>query len=65
MILQVCPWSSELRELRSQSHLAKGDTESAIMDLRSATKLLPDNTDGYYKTSLLLYRLGKLADSLK
>jgi len=35
------------------------------MDLRSATKLLPDNTEGFYKISSLQYRLGHLSDSLK
>ncbi|XKL60551.1 hypothetical protein PGB90_007608 [Kerria lacca] len=64
-IIESCPWSSNLRELRSKSYLEIGDTDSAILDLRSATKLLSDNTDGFYKLSQLQYRLGRLSESLK
>lgn len=65
IVLQRCPWSPALRELRSTCHLKLGDTEAAIHDLRSANKLLPDNTGGYYKISQMQYQLGQLSDSLK
>lgn len=64
-VIEACPWSPTLRELRSACHLERGDTEAAILDLRSATKLLTDNTEGFFKIAMLQYRLGKLADSLK
>uniref|UniRef100_A0A0A9YQS7 DnaJ subfamily C member 3 n=1 Tax=Lygus hesperus TaxID=30085 RepID=A0A0A9YQS7_LYGHE len=64
-IIEVCPWSSYLRELRSQCYVALNDPLSAILDLRSTTKLQSDNTDGFYKLSLLHYQLGMAHESLK
>lgn len=64
-IVEVCPWAPHLRELRAESHAALGDHMSAISDIRSTTKLLADNTEGYYKLSSLLYRLGQVEESLK
>lgn len=64
-IIEVCPWSSYLRELRSQCYVALNDPLSAILDLRSTTKLQSDNTEGFYKLSLLLYQLGHAQESLK
>ncbi|CAB0017743.1 unnamed protein product [Nesidiocoris tenuis] len=61
----VCPWSSYLRELRSQCYVALNDPLSAILDLRSTTKLQSDNTDGFYKLSILHYQLGQAHESLK
>ncbi|BES97924.1 DnaJ domain [Nesidiocoris tenuis] len=64
-IIEVCPWSSYLRELRSQCYVALNDPLSAILDLRSTTKLQSDNTDGFYKLSILHYQLGQAHESLK
>nr|ATU82884.1 secreted Fis1 TPR C containing protein [Pristhesancus plagipennis] len=64
-IIEVCPWSSYLRELRSQCYVALNDPVSAILDLRSTTKLQSDNTDGLYKLSLLHYQLGQAQESLR
>ncbi|XP_012259712.1 dnaJ homolog subfamily C member 3 [Athalia rosae] len=64
-IVEVCPWAPHLREWRAESHAALGDHMSAISDIRSTTKLLADNTQGYYKLSSLLYRLGQVEESLK
>lgn len=64
-IVEVCPWAPHLRELRAESHAALGDHMSAISDIRSTTKLLADNTEGYFKLSSLLYRLGQVDEALK
>ncbi|XP_046741503.1 dnaJ homolog subfamily C member 3 [Diprion similis] len=64
-IIEICPWASHLRELRAESHAALGDYMSAVSDIRSTTKLLADNTQGYFKLSSLLYRLGQVDESLK
>ena len=64
-IIESCPWSSYLRELRAECHVALGDYMSAISDTRSTTKLLSDNTEGFFKLSSLYYRLGQVDEALK
>lgn len=64
-LIEVCPWSPRLRELRAEAHTVMGDYMNAISDIRSTTKLLSDNTQGFFKLSALLYRLGHVDDSLK
>lgn len=65
-ILEVCPWSVKLRELRADFYIDyHDDITSAISDIRFTTKLVPDNTNGYYKLSSMLYRLGNVDDALK
>ncbi|XP_075236195.1 dnaJ homolog subfamily C member P58IPK [Lycorma delicatula] len=64
-VIESCPWSSRHRELRSVCHVALGDTMSAILDLRSTTKLQPDNTAGYFKLAILHYQLGQPQESLR
>ncbi|XP_034232660.1 dnaJ homolog subfamily C member 3 [Thrips palmi] len=64
-ILEICPWSSMLRELRAEAHTALGDSMAAISDIRSTTRLLSDNTAGFFKLSLLYYKLGQAPESLK
>ncbi|XP_033225841.1 dnaJ homolog subfamily C member 3 [Belonocnema kinseyi] len=64
-IIESCPWSPSLRELRAECHVALGDYMNAISDIRSTTKLLSDNTEGYFKLSSLLYRLGQVDEALK
>lgn len=64
-LIEVCPWSSYLRERRAECHVALGDYISAISDIRSTTKLLSDNTEGFFKLSTWLYRLGDVDEALK
>lgn len=64
-LLEICPWSSKFRKLRSDLHLENGDRVGAVSDLRSATRLEADNTDGYYELAKLLYSLGQASDALK
>lgn len=64
-VIEVCPWSSEMRELRSMCYLQTGDTMSAILDLRSTTKLQSDNTKSYFKLAMLHYKLGQAQESLR
>lgn len=64
-IIEICPWSSSLRERRAESHLALGDHMSAISDIRSTTKLSSDNTEGYFKLSTLIYHIGQVEEALK
>lgn len=64
-ILEICPWSSSLRERRAESHVILGDYMSAISDIRSTTKLLSDNTEGFFKLAVWLYRLGQVDEALK
>lgn len=54
-----------LRELRSEAYSALGDHMAAISDIRSTTRLQSDNTAGFYKLSLLHYKLGQSPESLK
>ncbi|XP_046670513.1 dnaJ homolog subfamily C member 3 [Homalodisca vitripennis] len=65
MIIEDCPWSYEMRELRSMAYVATGDTTSAILDLRSANKLQSDSTAGYLKLAMLHYQLGQAQESLR
>lgn len=46
-------------------HLDNHDELSAIADLKFATKLQSDNTEGYYKLASLLYQIGYATDALK
>lgn len=68
-LLEISPWSAELRELRAQSNLAIGDRLSAVSDFRSVNRLMQDGSDDLtshiFKLSKLLYELGHAADSLK
>lgn len=64
-IIEVCPWSPNLREHRAENYIILGDYISAISDIRSTTKLLSDNTEGFFKLSSWLYRLGQVEDALK
>lgn len=64
-LLEISPWSRELREIRADSYIAMGDILAAISDLRSVNRLTQDSTDGYFKISNLLYQLGHASDALK
>lgn len=64
-LLEISPWSSELREQRANSYINEDDILSAVSDLRSVNRLSQDSTDGYYRLSTLLYQMGHAADALK
>lgn len=64
-LLEISPWSKELREMRADSHIAVGDILSAVSDLKSVNRLTQDSTDGYFKLSHLLYQIGHASDALK
>lgn len=64
-VIEVCPWSAELRERRAECYEALEDYVSAISDVRSTTKLQSDNMQGFLKLATLHYRLGQVDESLK
>lgn len=63
--LEVSPWAADLYEFRSELHMLNGDEMSAISDIKAATKLQSDSTDGYFKLAQLLYKAGQATESLK
>lgn len=68
-LLEISPWSPDLRELRAQSNLAVGDRMSAVSDFKSVNRLMQDGSDDLtthiFKLAKLLYELGDAANSLK
>ncbi|XP_065888619.1 dnaJ homolog subfamily C member 3-like [Dysidea avara] len=64
-IIEKCPWSVEMRELRARCYEYTGDFHSAILDLRPTTKLVSDNTAAHLKISHLHYHLGEAEESLR
>lgn len=64
-VIEVCPWAHEIRQLRAESHIKNGELMAAISDIRSATRLQTDFTQGYFRLSTLLYELGHATDALK
>lgn len=58
MFLKVCVWDAELRELRAECFIKEGEPRKAISDLKAASKLKNDNTEAFYKISILYYQLG-------
>lgn len=42
-----------------------GESFKAIGDIKSTTKLVTDNTEGFLKISNMYYQLGEAEDSLK
>lgn len=64
-LLEVSPWSVELRESRADCYINEQDILSAVSDLRSVNRLSQDSTAGYYRLSTLLYQLGHASDALK
>jgi DnaJ homolog subfamily C member 3 len=64
-LLEISPWSAEIRETRAHCYLWSGDKIAAISDMRSVNRLSQDSTTGYFKLSKLLYELGHAVDALK
>ncbi|CDW54126.1 DnaJ protein subfamily C [Trichuris trichiura] len=51
------PWSARLRLKRAECYERLGVLQKAISDIRSATRLVPDNTKALYKASQFSYML--------
>lgn len=64
-LLEICPWSVEIREARAQSYIRVGDRLAAVNDFRSVNRLSHDSTEGYYTLSKILYDLGDSGSALK
>ncbi|XP_058450318.1 dnaJ homolog subfamily C member 3 [Malaya genurostris] len=64
-LLEMCPWSVEIREARAQAYIRIGDRLAAVSEYRSVNRLCQDSTEGYYTLSKLLYDLGDSASALK
>jgi len=64
-MLEISPWSPDLRESRAAAYLKLNDHLAAVSDLRSVNKLTQDSTDGFLKLAELLYDIGHAVDSLK
>ncbi|XP_053694100.1 dnaJ homolog subfamily C member 3 [Sabethes cyaneus] len=64
-LLEMCPWSVEIRETRAQAYIRIGDRLAAVSEYRSVNRLSLDSTEGYYTLSKLLYDLGDSAAALK
>jgi DnaJ homolog subfamily C member 3 len=44
-LLEISPWSAEIRELRAKSNLMIGDRIAAVSDFRSVNRLMQDGSD--------------------
>jgi len=64
-VLKSCPWSTEVHQLRSECFLKVGEPGKAILDIHALAKLIPDNTDAYYRLSELHYSMGEADLALK
>ncbi|KAI8740147.1 dnaJ subfamily C member 3 isoform X2 [Biomphalaria glabrata] len=62
--IELCPWDTDLREMRADAFIAQGEYFKAISDIRPTAKLTPDNTRAFFKMSLLHYKMGEEVDSL-
>lgn len=58
-ILESCPWSTDVHELRSECYLKIGEVGKAVLDIHALAKLIPDNTDAYHRLSELHYAMGE------
>ncbi|KHJ43733.1 tetratricopeptide repeat protein [Trichuris suis] len=64
-IRRAMPWSERLRLKRAECYEHLGALQKAISDIRSATRLVPDNTKAMYKASQFSYMLGNLHDAIE
>ncbi|XP_059169976.1 dnaJ homolog subfamily C member 3-like [Physella acuta] len=62
--IELCPWDTDLREMRAEAYIAQGEYFKAISDIRPTAKLMPDNTKAYMKMSTLHYQMGEEEESL-
>lgn len=64
-LLEVSPWSIEIRKARAEQYEYQNDYISAISDLIAINKLTQDNTNGFYRVAELLYRIGRATKALE
>ena len=62
--VNLSPWNYRHRTLLSAIEEAKGDRAAAEKSLRDALRLAPNNTDVHWRLANLLFRQGKVAQSL-
>jgi hypothetical protein len=62
--IKLSPWEYKHRLLLSAIEEAKGDRTAAEKTLRDALKLAPSNTNVHWRLANLLFRQGKIAQSL-
>ncbi|XP_005100334.1 dnaJ homolog subfamily C member 3 [Aplysia californica] len=62
--IEICPWDTDLREMRAECFIAQGELFKAISDIRPTAKLIPDNTKAFLRMSLLHYQMGEEEESL-
>lgn len=58
-ILETSPWSTDVHQYRADCYLSIGETSKAILDISALSKLIPDNTEAFYKLSELHYSMGE------
>ncbi|XP_077200015.1 dnaJ homolog subfamily C member 3 [Paroedura picta] len=63
-VLDVSVWAADLRELRAECYIKEGEPGKSINDLKAASKLKSDNTEAFYKLSIIHYQLGDHEPSL-
>lgn len=63
-VLEVCPWSTQVHQYRADCYLKIGEVNKAIHDIHVLSKLIPDNTEAFYRLSELHYSLGEAEDAL-
>uniref|UniRef100_A0A671UUQ8 DnaJ homolog subfamily C member 3 n=1 Tax=Sparus aurata TaxID=8175 RepID=A0A671UUQ8_SPAAU len=54
----TCVWDVTSREMRAECFIQMGEMGKAISDLKAASKLKNDNTQAFYKLSIIYYNLG-------
>lgn len=48
-LIEISPWDPSLRYTRSDCYLTLGNAAHAVSDLRFTTRLVMDDTEGYYR----------------
>ncbi|XP_010771879.1 dnaJ homolog subfamily C [Notothenia coriiceps] len=57
-IIETCVWDVTSREMRAECFIEMGEMGKAVSDLKAASKLKNDNTQAFYKLSIIYYNLG-------
>ena len=63
-VVEIAPYSENLRMRRAQAFISVGDLHGAVGDVTRATKLKSDHTEGFFLLSNLYYKLGDAEQSL-
>jgi len=64
-LLKSSPFAVKYLEARADCYEHMGMYDDAILDLRPTTKLVPDNTNAWYRISQLHYHQGEIERSLE